>query len=121
MWSRRVVWVGLALTLLGCGGRYGRAVAAYEKTQYPEALAALEAVPESDWSANSERVARYALYRGLSHLAVGEAETAVAWLTRCHAEVAIAPDSLGAVDKSRLHTAWRALGLMPGQVVLPAH
>ncbi len=93
----------------------GRAVDAFETTRYPEALEALEQMETRQWRDGGSGRARYALYRGLAHLAVGEAHDAARWLARAQTEVRAAPDALSPIDRSRLETAWRTLGLMPGE------
>lgn len=93
----------------------GRAIDAFETTRYPEALEALEQMETPQWRDGGSGRARYALYRGLAHLAVGEAPDAARWLARAQSEVQRAPEALSPLDRSRLETAWRTLGLMPGE------
>src|SRR5438445_719217 len=59
---------------------FGAGVRDYDHGRYPEALDELRAV-ECDASAWHARArARYALYRGLTHLALGARPAAVRWL-----------------------------------------
>jgi hypothetical protein len=54
---------------------------------------------------------RYALYRGLTHLAVGDARAASHWLGLARREPAL----LSRDERLRLDAAWRSLGYMPGE------
>ncbi len=107
-----------ALALAGCGGPMGQALHHYQDTRYPEALHALEDLEEDAQDFEPEERARYTLYRGLAHLAVGNAPAASTWLARTRAELAEDPERLSHVDKSRLESGWRSLGLMPGDPVI---
>jgi hypothetical protein len=58
---------------------------------------------------------RYALYRGLTHLALGDAAQAERWLSlakrRSDRDLAL----LSAAERGRLLAAWRTMGRMPGE------
>lgn len=92
-----------------------RGIQSYENARFADALAELERtlagaprLSRSDW-------ARYALYRGLTELALGNASVAYGWLVRAQVAVDRQPSLLGPEDRARLGAAWRSLGLMPAQ------
>jgi hypothetical protein len=120
MQSFRALGGGVLVLLLmaGCGGPMGRAVHHYEDTRYPEALDALQALEDDARLYEPAARARYSLYRGLAHLAVGNAPAAGRWLGRARLEVDEDSERLSEVDKSRLESGWRSLGLMPGEAVV---
>lgn len=116
----RSVRVGfLSTAILACTScsaeRLERGVRHYENADLPAARAELERVlveapclSRSDW-------ARYALYRGLTELALGNGHTAHAWLLRARLALAKRPQLLEAGERARLAAAWRSLGLLPAQ------
>jgi len=104
---------GVVLALLlavGCGGGLGAARSDFEAGHYGEARERLEKLePESKrWSA-SER-ARYALYRGLVHHALGDRPRAATWLREAKRLEDARPNTLSADDQTRLGLALEALG-----------
>ena len=95
---------------------FGRAVDHYASGRYPESLALLrEAEPEQRAWPPARRL-RYALYRGLAELAVGNARSALHWLSVVKRMDALNPELLAVSDRGRLDAAWRSLGKMPGEV-----
>jgi hypothetical protein len=64
--------------------------------------------------AKSEERARYALYRGLAHLTLGDALAAESWLLSLKRSVERNPDLLSTAERCRLVTALAALGHLPG-------
>jgi hypothetical protein len=90
------------------------AVQEFERAHYPEALRELVAVEAEYQRAGPAAQARYALYRGLTHLSLGEARDAAAWLARARTAER-RQKSLSVEERGRLLAAWRALGLMPGE------
>ena len=108
----------LGLLAAGCGGAMGRAVHDFESTRYPESLEALQHMEHEAQNFEPSARARYCLYRGLTHLAVGNARLAGRWLGRARQELGEDPSRLSGVDKSRLESAWRTMGLMPGDPVV---
>ncbi len=114
-------WTFLLAALLlttACGGSMGRSIDHFESTNYPESLEALERMEADAQHFEPDARTRYCLYRGLTHLALGNAKLASRWLGRTRHELGQDPDRLSALDKSRLESAWRSLGLMPGDPVL---
>jgi hypothetical protein len=94
---------------------FGPALDQYAAGRYPEALALLRrAEPEQRaWPAGTRL--RYALYRGLAELAVGNARSALHWLSTAKRMDALNPEHLAVSDRGRLDAAWHSLGKMPGQ------
>jgi len=110
--SRPLAWVvrfallvALVFTTAHCGGPLGHAQRAYTKGRYADAkrrFVRLERTSE-DWPLH--RRARYALYRGLTHLALGDRRAASPWLDEAarlqsRARFAFSPD-----DEARLRLA----------------
>lgn len=105
----------LALGLAGCGSALGRAVEELEAGRQPEAaqrFRALEAeLPELT---PSERL-RYALYRGLNDLALGDVQSASRWLGSVKRAVDDQSLALNDAERGRLLAAWRSMGRMLGE------
>lgn len=98
-----------------CAGPTGVAVDAYDQGRYPEALRALYQLERSR-GAEVAGDARYALYRGLTELALGNAAAAHLWLSAAKEAVQSNPETLDRRDRGRLDAAWRTLGKMPAQL-----
>jgi hypothetical protein len=95
----------LALTLSGCAGPLCDAEGLFDKGQYPaakQALLELDADRPS-WSAADR--AEYALYRGLTLLALGDDGEARPWLGEAKAAEDACPGSLRYDDLRRLSVA----------------
>lgn len=103
------------LLALGCGSALGSAVEDFEGGRHPEAarrFRALEAqLPEFD---PDDRL-RYALYRGLTDLALGDARNAERWLSQVKRTLDADPRALRDAERGRLLSAWRSMGRMPGE------
>ena len=108
-----VLFASLAL-VSGCQSSLSRGVEAYDQSQYPEAIAELRR-GEATWNTESARErTRYALYRGLTHLALGDAHAAESWLRWARRHVARQSALLSTREHGQLDAAWRSLGHMPG-------
>ena len=57
----------------------------------------------------------YALYRGLSHLALGDLSQAKRWLTLAKRLVESSPRLADAEQRGALLSGWRSMGYMPGE------
>jgi hypothetical protein len=107
-------WVSLAAAMagvgaMGCGGPFASGVRAYEHGRYSEAVEELrEAEPDAATLGDRAR-ARYALYRGLAHLALGDHAATRRWLGEARTAVLAAPTLLGDDDLGRLSAAWAHL------------
>lgn len=109
-----MAWL-LAATCSACGSALGPALDDLSAGRHPEAAARLEALePDADRWEPGER-ARYALYRGLAHLALGDAVDADRYLSEAHRAVTADPSLLDGAEHGRLLAAWRAVGRMPGE------
>jgi hypothetical protein len=63
----------------------------------------------------AEEQARYALYRGLTHLALGDAQQADRYLRRAKRALDAHPDWFAVEERGALLSAWRSVGRMPGE------
>ena len=92
-----------------CSGSFGAGVRDFDHGRYPEALDELRVV-ECDAAAWDQRDrARYALYRGLTHLALGARPAAVHWLSQAKRALEDDPLILSNEDAGRLASAWAHL------------
>jgi hypothetical protein len=108
--SRRPLRVlAIALVTQACAPSLGGAVRAYEHGRYPEAMDELRAVEVDAMRCGSSAVTRYALYRGLAHLGLGDVRAARHWLDRVERTMAVNSASLSADDAGRLASAWAHL------------
>jgi hypothetical protein len=116
---------GLRLVLLalvtlscgsGCAGPLGPGRQALERGELPRAARSLRALePEFSELSAGDR-SRYALYRGLAELALGELRVARPWLERARRSP---PEHLSDAERGRLVAAWRSMGLLPGESATP--
>lgn len=115
MTRRGLPLVLLWLAVTGCAGPLGRAEDAFAEGRYPDAVADFRRLePEvADWS--SAKQARYALDRGLTHLACGDARQAIVWLSKAKHRFDANPSVFDAKERGRLLAAWRSMGLMPAE------
>jgi hypothetical protein len=93
----------------------GHGISAYEVGRYPEAMNALLHAEPSELEVVPERRARYALYRGLTHLALGDDESAARWLAEAKEFDDRYPQELSAAEHGRLLAGWQALGKRQGE------
>jgi len=114
-----IVSIVAACSAFACAGAgatgVGAAIDAYDQGRYPEALTALRRVERARGSAVVNDT-RYALYRGLTELALGNAPRAHVWLSMAKEGLARHPEALDRFDRGRLDAAWRSLGKMPTQL-----
>jgi hypothetical protein len=102
----RLAWVvPLVLVLAACGGALADAKSDFKKGRYAEAKETLvRAEPESK-SWDEKHRAEYALYRGLTHNALGDRAAASTWLKQAKA----LEDSLSEDDQVRLRLGLEAV------------
>jgi hypothetical protein len=104
-----LLFVALALSSNACAGSFGAGVRDYDHGRYPEALAQLQvAEPQASSLPGGER-ARYALYRGLTHLALGDRPGTLQWLGEAKRALDADPRLLSDLDAGRLAAAWSHL------------
>ncbi len=98
-----------SLALFACTSSFGRGIAHYDRAEYPQALECLAAV-EDDWPAMSHRErARYSLYRGLTHFALGNRKQAKLWLEEAKRAYEADPGLLSDEEAGKLGSAWAHL------------
>lgn len=109
--------VGLcALVLVGCSSPLSEAIATLETGRPDQADFRFRALEPDLADLDCRERTRYALYRGLTHLALGDVVEADRWLS-----FAKAADRDGRVlshaERGRLLAAWRTMGRMPGDAM----
>ena len=111
MWPRLVV---LSTLILGCSSPLTEARTSFDEARYPDAVAQYRALrPDSERLSLSE-LFEYALYRGLTHLALGDAEPAERWLLVAKRLSEESPGLASDEEQGRLMAAWRSMGRMAG-------
>lgn len=113
---RSSAWLVFAAFLLeGCTSRLGSAVDAFEAGRLPDAAAEFRALePELGKLGERDR-ARYALFFGLTALALGDLDRAERWLLPLKAAVERNPQGLSDSERGALFAALRSTGRLPGQ------
>ncbi len=104
--------VALATLIGGCSSPLTEARASFDEARYPDAVAEYRALPRA--RLGRADLFEYALYRGLSHLAVGDAKPAERWLLVAKRLAEESPGLATADEQGRLMSAWRSMGHMPG-------
>ena len=109
----------LALSAIGCHSVLDEALDSYADARYPTAAAQFRAAEPAARHLNPRDFANYTLYRGLTHLALGDAEAAARWLG--YAKQCSDRDPLVFSDRDRgaLLAAWRSMGHLAGEPALP--
>jgi hypothetical protein len=104
----------LSVLIFGCSSPLTQARTSFDEARYPDAIAEYRALrPSADGFSRSE-LFEYALYRGLTHLALGDAVPAERWLLVAKRLAEKSPGIASADQEGRLLSAWRAMGHMPG-------
>jgi len=96
---------GMALFAVGCTPSFSGAVRAYEHGRYAEAMEELRAVEADACRGNNSDATRYALYRGLTHFALGDLAATRAWFAPIERAVAAQPELLSNDETHRLAAA----------------
>jgi hypothetical protein len=94
-----------ALSIAGCGGPLSEAKADFKKGLYAEAKDELLRAEGDSHTWDDRRRAEYALYRGLTHGALGDRAAASLWLHEAKAIESAHPGTLSADDRARLNLA----------------
>jgi hypothetical protein len=105
MYDRFTLAAACLLWAAGCAPSLGGAVRAYEHGRYPEALEELRAVETDAAHGSPSDAARYALYRGLAHLALGNLAAARLWFGVVNQGLARDPALVSRDDAGRLASA----------------
>lgn len=105
----------LPLALAACGGALGPGLDALEEGRLPAASAELRRLEttQSGWGARAR--ARYALYRGLAELGLGNANVADRWLSEAWRADAADAHVFDEREHGELMAAWRSTGRLPGE------
>jgi hypothetical protein len=110
----RPLLVFLSTLIFGCSSPLQEARTSFDEARYPAAAALYRTVrPYDDGLSQSERF-EYALYRGLTHLALGDARPAERWLLVAKRLSEQSPGLATSEEEGRLMSAWRSMGHMPG-------
>jgi hypothetical protein len=108
------VLLGLA-PFTACAGPLDTAEQAFAEGRYPHAMAALRHREADRLRTGRDEWRRYALCRGLTHLALGDARAANRWLAAVKRDWDTHPEAFSEEQTDRLLVAWRSLGHMPGE------
>jgi hypothetical protein len=105
----------VVLLVSGCADTLGSPLRAFHDGRLPEAAAEFRRIEPEVASYSPTERARYALYRGLAHLGLGDAREADRWLSLAKRLERATPESFDAAERGELYAAWRSLGRMPGE------
>ena len=113
----RLFSLGAALSLARCAGPMSNALDAFEEARYPAAAAEFRRLEPAARDFDAPDLARYALFRGLSHLALGDAVAADRWLGIAKHLSDDDAELFDDAERGRLMAAWRSMGRMPSEIV----
>ncbi len=105
----------LLLCAAGCHSLLADARDSYSDARYPTAAAQFRAAEPAARKLSRRDFASYALYRGLTHLALGDAQAATRWIGYAKLSADRDPHVFDAEDRGALLAAWRSMGYMPGE------
>jgi len=100
----------------GCRPRAISGVDSFHDGRLPQAAAELRALEPEFRRLEPRAQARYALYRGLVELGLGNASAADAWLSFAKRSDARDPGCFTPHERGQLLSAWRSSGRMPGEL-----
>jgi hypothetical protein len=104
--------VALSILIFGCSSPLTEARTSFDEARFPDAAAEFRQL--SPAALEPEELFEYALYRGLTHLALGDAKPAERWLCIAKRLWETSPGVATLEDEGRLLSAWRSMGHMPG-------
>jgi hypothetical protein len=107
-------WLVLSVWLFGCSSSLEPARQAFAEARYPDAVAEFRALGAQLPELGRAERFEYALYRGLSHLALGDARPAERWLLIAKRLSEASPGLATPEEQGRLLSAWSSMGHMPG-------
>jgi hypothetical protein len=99
---------------LGCSSPLTEARSSFEEARYPDAVEQYARLATTVQGLSTRELFEYSLYRGLSHLALGDAASAERWLTVCKRLVDASPEHASLPEVNRLLSARRAMGHASG-------
>lgn len=103
------------LFAVGCGSSFSDAIRELEAGRPAVADRRFRALEPALRSFDGEDRARYALYRGLTHLNLGDLEQANLWLSVAHQAARRDLGTFSNAEHGRLLAARRSMGKMPGE------
>ncbi|MFZ5889793.1 MAG: hypothetical protein ACOY0T_01880 [Myxococcota bacterium] len=107
--------LGAALSVVSCATPLGQAIEAFEEGRLPEAAQRFRSLAHDSPHFTPAERARYALYAGLSELALGDMSRADRWLIPLKRALDENSAMLTAEERSALLNALRSGGHMPGE------
>ncbi|HKQ70090.1 MAG TPA: hypothetical protein VJT73_12165 [Polyangiaceae bacterium] len=93
----------------GCAGSFGSALHDYDHGRYAEAASTLREAERDAARWRGQKRARYALYRGLTHLALGDLPGTARWLGEAKRAADADPLLFSDEEAGRLASAWAHL------------
>jgi len=112
--AMRLCLLILSVSALGCATPLSHARKAFDEARYPDAVADFRALGSRVSELDRDELFEYALYRGLSHLALGDSRPAERWLLTAKRLMEQTPAVASREEQGRLQAAWSAMGHMPG-------
>lgn len=112
---RMLAILALGVGASGCHSALDEAMDSYTDARYPTAAAQFRAAEPSARRLEPREFAHYALYRGLTHLALGDARAAERWLGYAKQCADRDPLVFSDLDRGALISAWRSMGYLPGE------
>ncbi len=109
----RLGFVACATLMVGCSSPLTEARTSFDEARYPDAVAEFRTLRPT--GLGRPELFEYALYRGLSHLALGDAAPAGHWLLVAKRLSEAAPGLATAEQQGRLLSAWRSMGRASGE------
>lgn len=100
--------------VVGCASPLTEARTSFDEGRYPDAVEQFARLGPEVRHLPPRELFDYALYRGLSHLALGDAKPADRWLTLAKRLADSSPALVSLPERSRLLSARRAMGHAPG-------
>jgi len=107
--------LALAIGVGACHSGLDEAMDSYADARYPTAAAQFRAEEPAARRLNQREFAHYALYRGLTHLALGDAQAAIRWVGYAKQCADREPLVFGEQERGALLSAWRSMGHLPGE------
>lgn len=104
----------IATLFFGCSSPLTAARTSFDEARYPDAVAEYRALGPELRTFTRPELFEYALYRGLSHLALGDSAPAERWLLIAKRLSEESPGLATSEQEGRLVSAWRSMGHMPG-------
>ena len=107
---RSLALAAVTLSFAGCAGPMARAESQFAEGRYPDAKQAWMSLEAESRTWTDAKRAEYALYRGLTHAALGDREQAGVWLRKATAIEETHSGSLSQENVLRLRVGMGSLG-----------